>query len=289
MQEIHKAIDTEIEWEAFKTVDLLIMISHRAVSRLLAGEELSRNKKFIHLSHKFGDLVFITGLMTAELPLGPFRKIFGYLLAQYHSVILYKVMKIVQPVVAKRMEEAENEKNVEKYDDSIEWAIKLNVDHKFNPKAKRDSRIVSLEMLHILEVAAGAPGAMMTEMLYQMLLHHGDESHVSLTAARTVMREPWVLHDGLTLPVGTRIGFSCKAIQLDPVNFSDPGPLKFDGFRFARLNELEGRLDDGARRYSAATLTPTNLSWGFGKHTCPGRFYAVRLAKMMFAVLLQEY
>jgi hypothetical protein len=72
------------------------------------------------------------------------------------------------------------------------------------------------------------------------------------------MREPWVLHDGTILPVGTRIGFPCKAIQLDPSKFQDP--LRFDGFRFARLNETEGKLDDGATRYAASAATPTNLS-----------------------------
>jgi cytochrome P450 len=79
-----------------------------------------------------------------------------------------------------------------------------------------------------------------------------------VTAARTVMRELWVLHDGTTLPIGTRIGFPCKAIQLDPANFQDP--LQFDGFRFARLNEAEGDDAGTGARYSAVTATPTNLS-----------------------------
>lgn len=72
------------------------------------------------------------------------------------------------------------------------------------------------------------------------------------------MRKPLSLHDGTLLPVGTRIGFPCKAIQLDPANFKDP--LRFDGFRFARLNEAEGKDELGATRYAAVTPTPTNLS-----------------------------
>jgi cytochrome P450 len=30
-------------------------------------------------------------------------------------------------------------------------------------------------------------------------------------------------------------------------------------------------------------------SWGFGKHACPGRFYAIKLAKMVYMVLLEKY
>jgi cytochrome P450 len=29
--------------------------------------------------------------------------------------------------------------------------------------------------------------------------------------------------------------------------------------------------------------------WGFGKHACPGRFYSIKLAKLVFMVLLTEF
>ncbi|KAF2728900.1 cytochrome P450 [Polyplosphaeria fusca] len=322
-KEIHKALETEIgqpkEWKTFKAVDLFIIISHRVVNRILAGEELARNEEYIQRSHQFTESVFVTGLMAAELPLGPFRKLFGWLVAQYHRFVLYKTLQMVEPVVKKRMAEAKNAKDLPRYDDSIEWSIRLNAD------GLRDSRIVSLDMLHILQAGSGAPGAMMSEMMYQLLVepHYIEQlkdeireaslrtedtrsmlDSLSLmdsfimetnrmypiggvTAARTVMHEPWVLHDGTTLPVGTRIGFPCKAIQLDARNFSDP--LKFDGHRFVQPAGIEKEVDGKRKSHSAATATPTNLSWGFGKHTCPGRFYAVRLAKMVFVELLQKY
>jgi hypothetical protein len=72
------------------------------------------------------------------------------------------------------------------------------------------------------------------------------------------MNNPWVLHDGTTLPVGTRIGFPCKAIQLDPANFKDP--LKFNGYRFARLNDAEKKGGDEATTHLATSVTATNLS-----------------------------
>ena len=113
---------------------------------------------------KFGDSAFITGVIIAQLPLGPFRGIIGWLIAQYHKLLLARVMRQVEPVVQKRMDEASDASDVPRYDDSIEWAIKLN------DPPERDSRTVSLEMLHILEAAAGAPGALMTEAIYQILM-----------------------------------------------------------------------------------------------------------------------
>jgi cytochrome P450 len=152
------------EWKTFKTVDLFIMISHRVVSRLLAGEELCRDENFIQTSLKFGDSVFVTGLIISQLPFGPFRGIAGWVLAQYHRLLLRRVMRMVEPVVQKRMIEAREKGTVPRYDDSIEWAIKIDEAH------ERDSRTISLEMLHILEAAAGAPGAMISEMMYQLLV-----------------------------------------------------------------------------------------------------------------------
>jgi cytochrome P450 len=134
------------------------------VARILAGEELSRDEKFIHLSMKFGDSVIMIGIMIALLPLGPFRRFFGWLISQFHRWILYRVMRMVEPTVNRRKAEAPDRKSVPRYDDSIGWAIKLD------DPPERDNRTVSLEMLHILEAAAGAPGAMISELLYQLLV-----------------------------------------------------------------------------------------------------------------------
>ncbi|RMZ66215.1 ent-kaurene oxidase [Pyrenophora seminiperda CCB06] len=323
MEEAKRAIEMEIgspkEWKSFTTVELVIMISHRVVSRLIAGEQLARNEKFLRLSRSFADSLMMTGMAIAVLPLGPLRKPLGWLMAQYHRWTLQKVVVIAEPVIAERLAEAREGKDCPQYNDSIEWAIRLDT------PPERDSRTMTLEMLHILEAAGGAPGAMMSEMIYQLLaepeyiqpleeeLKAALASSESLndalqkcplmesfimetnrmypvggvTAARTVMNEPWVLHDGTVLPVGTRIGFPCKAIQRNPANFQDAS--RFDGFRFARLNEAEGKTQHGAIRYAADASTPTNMSWGFGRHACPGRFYAIRLAKMVFMVLLSEY
>ena len=265
------------------------MISHRVVSRLIAGEQLARNDEFLGLSRKFADSVMLTGMAIAVLPLGPLRKPLGWTIAQYHRWTLHRVMRIAEPVIAKRLVEAREGKD-QLYNDSIEWAIRLDT------PPERDSRTMTLEMLHILEAAGGAPGAMMSEMIYQLLaepeyirpleeeltaaLTHSESLNEALekcplmdsfimetnrmypvggvTAARTVMHEPWVLHDGAVLPVGTRIGFPCKAIQRNPSNFQNPS--RFDGFRFARLNEIEGKTQHGAIRYAADASTPTNLS-----------------------------
>lgn len=213
-EEIKLAIDKEIgaleDWKTFKTVELLITISHRVVSRLLAGDELSKREDFIHLSMKFSDSCFVTGLIISQLPFGPFRPFFGWLIAQYHRWTLYRMLKMTEPVIAKRMADARNEKSVPRYDDSIEWAIKLD------DPPERDSRTITLEMLHILEAAAGAPGAMMSEMIYQLLVepHYiqtlieeieaAKESSADLNEAmqKLVLMDSFIMETNRMYPVG---------------------------------------------------------------------------------------
>ncbi len=81
---------------------------------------------------------------------------------------------------------------------------------------------------------------------------------VIVTCARTVLEKPYEFHDGLTLPVGSRIGFPALAIQTDPKNF--PDPLKFDGFRSARVGKSDDKVDEDVQKSAAAHPTTTNLA-----------------------------
>ena len=78
------------------------------------------------------------------------------------------------------------------------------------------------------------------------------------------MNKPITLHDGLTLPPGTRIGFLCKAMQRDSSLFDDA--LRFNGERWLRLNteaakstsETGADSKDGVR-YTASMTSTTHL------------------------------
>ncbi|KAK7746484.1 hypothetical protein SLS53_002443 [Cytospora paraplurivora] len=119
----------------------------------------------------------------------------------------------------------------------------------------------------------------------------------SITAARTVMDDHgFTFHDGLTLPQGTRIAFAIGAIQKDDQYI--PRAADFDGFRFARKHVKDERIEEtgahdasNAKRYlhAASTVTEGNLVFGYGKHACPGRFYAIRKTKIIFCKIALRY
>lgn len=65
-----------------------------------------------------------------------------------------------------------------------------------------------------------------------------------------------------------------------------PDPEVFDGFRFSRLREQRPDMD-GRAQYVASN--PASLGFGYGRHACPGRFFASQEIKAIMAYLLQNY
>jgi len=78
-----------------------------------------------------------------------------------------------------------------------------------------------------------------------------------------------------------------------------PNPDLFDGFRFSNL-EKEQQGNDPAfianlggsgsgTLFKLVTTTPDYLVWGYGRHACSGRFFAVLVLKIVLAHVVLRY
>jgi cytochrome P450 len=76
-----------------------------------------------------------------------------------------------------------------------------------------------------------------------------------------------------------------EAIYSDPANY--PDSEKFDGLRHYKLRR-NGSSSDHARN-QFVTTNEINLAFGYGRHACPGRFFAANEIKMILARLILEY
>ncbi|KAJ7058930.1 cytochrome P450 [Mycena amicta] len=91
--------------------------------------------------------------------------------------------------------------------------------------------------------------------------------------------------DGTHLPYGSFIAAATYATHHDDAHYADAET--FDGFRFARLRGEGGGADSA--KFGMVTPDAEFLSFGLGKHACPGRFFAVTELKVMLAHILQNY
>lgn len=99
----------------------------------------------------------------------------------------------------------------------------------------------------------------------------------------------FTLSNGQYIPPGVIIEAPSHAIYMDDANFPRDSPPAevFDGFRYYKLRQ-SGLVTDHARNLFVTT-NEHNLGFGYGKHACPGRFFAANEIKMLLARLLLDY
>jgi cytochrome P450 len=103
-----------------------------------------------------------------------------------------------------------------------------------------------------------------------------------------------MLSTGHRLPKGTRIAFDTLSVHLSTATqtfspaYNPPEnkpPTEFDGFRFYRLRKMQGK--ENLHRF--ATASAESLTWGYGDHACPGRFFADYELKVLLVELLRKW
>lgn len=94
--------------------------------------------------------------------------------------------------------------------------------------------------------------------------------------------------NGLRVGPGVRMLFPTQNIHLDPDNHKDP--KRFDAFRFSRPFENAQSSGRGeGERELITTTTPTFMPFGYGRHACPGRWFAAHSMKQALAYFVFNY
>ncbi|KAF7349188.1 Cytochrome P450 [Mycena sanguinolenta] len=105
--------------------------------------------------------------------------------------------------------------------------------------------------------------------------------------------------DGTVIPPGNFVGTAVTAIHEDEANYARA--KEFDGLRFYKLGSSAGAVHDQQDDLKAdpdsdlqwqhrlTGTSPSYLTFGGGKHICPGRFFASLELKGLFALLLLRY
>ena len=95
------------------------------------------------------------------------------------------------------------------------------------------------------------------------------------------------------------------AVPMEPIHYDEsiyPEARSFNAFRFADPNNINNIVDNFTTKEdsgkateperkakSTATLDDAFLGFGFGRHACPGRFFALNEMKVFFAHMLLNY
>lgn len=106
----------------------------------------------------------------------------------------------------------------------------------------------------------------------------------NVVSMRRVAESPVTLSNGITLPTGTKL-FVSYYRQWDEAYY--PGAGTFDPYRFYRLRE--NNADPESSSAQLVSTSANNLSFGIGRHACPGRHFAAHALKIALCYILTKY
>ena len=137
---------------------------------------------------------------------------------------------------------------------------------------------------------------MKTKALYQMKLldsvmrESQRQNPSNIVRMQRCVLKPLRLSDGTKIPAGTSLAVPALPTLQDPELY--PEPSNYDPYRFTRLRagQSEDPISYASRElYQFISVTKENMPFGYGKHACPGRFFAANEIKMICARILLEY
>jgi cytochrome P450 len=116
------------------------------------------------------------------------------------------------------------------------------------------------------------------------------DTKANLTASfqRKVLK-PFTLSNGQVIPAGLTIEIPAVAVNSDSYIF--PHADEFDPLRFYRLRTQakDERSVEKAANNQFVSVNQSSLTFGYGRHACPGRFFAANEIKMILAHALLRY
>ncbi|KAJ3525850.1 hypothetical protein NM208_g6990 [Fusarium decemcellulare] len=325
--EVRHALTAELpdcsDWEEVHFSDKLIRVVAGVSGRVFVGEELCRSEEYIdHTINYTRDVMFgaqAVGKMNQWLR--PFRASSLPEIQRLNNR-LAKAADFFTPIVLQRLEGAK-QSGWEKPDDLLQWLIDMQAakygDITTNELSKRQLDIsfaaihttnsVALNAIYTLSAMPEVQAEIRQE-IRKVLADHGGEYKlltvqnmkkldsfirecvrfypVGAVAFRNKILKTIILSDGTVLPEGIIIEVPVSAANKDPSLFDDPETFNHLRFYSSRQKTGDKSADSGVKN-QMVSVGLDNLIFGFGKHSCPGRFFAVHVIKTIMAELLLRF
>ncbi|KAI9441481.1 cytochrome P450 [Lactarius indigo] len=316
--ELIRSLDASIpvhgdDWVKVPIVETLQRVVCAATNRVFVGAPLCRDQNYLNLNFNFATSVIKLAVIISLFPKS-LKPVVARVISNLPSQI-QQGMEFIRPMVEDRfakMEEFGDDWD-DKPNDLLMWLMNES------QGAERSLRGFARRLLIINFAGIHSTTTAFTNVLYHVLskpeyiepLRHEVETVVAeegwtkagmdkmhkidsfiresqrvdgiLAVVRLSLR-PFTFSNGVTVPAGTLIAVPAVAVHMDKEIY--PNPEEFDGFRYSKLRERDG---DAAIGHQATSTSAEYLNFGYGRHACPGRFFAVNEVKALLAHILVTY
>ncbi|KAJ3544004.1 hypothetical protein NM208_g3283 [Fusarium decemcellulare] len=311
------------DWTEVNIHHELLRIVGMVSGRVFIGPELCRSEQYLDAAINY--TMEVVSAQRAVQQMRPWmRPLFAGQLPEIKKLYqrISEAEAFLQPVVKKRTD-AMSDPDYEKPDDMLQWLI----DHKDKFPDKNSQNLAKVQLgltfaaIHtttltatnafydlaalpdlaqelreeIREALAQNDGIFTSNALQSMkkmdsFLKETLRVHPTTMASfqRKVLK-PFTLSNGQTIPAGIMIEVPAVAVNSDSDVF--PNAEKFDPLRFYRLREQAktGGSSEKAALNQFVSVNQSSLTFGYGRHACPGRFFAANEIKMILANALLQY
>ncbi|KDR83206.1 hypothetical protein GALMADRAFT_239044 [Galerina marginata CBS 339.88] len=301
------------EWTSVPALSTIIKIVCRTSNRFFVGLPLCRDPDWRELNEKFTIDVFIGAQLINMFP-NILKPLVGRLLTKVPGSIK-RAVDHVRPLVEDYI--AQEKEHGKDWPDRPNTLISWFLDEAQGPQ--RDITDLATRILTINFAAIHTTSNAFTHILYDLAVYpeyvgpmreeaeaiieadgwtklamgkmHKIDSFIkesgrlsmeALIVNRKVMKD-FTFSNGITVPKGTELAVATRATHMDERNYKDS--RTFQGFRFAEMRDEDGE----SIHHQFVALTPDFLTFGTGRHACPGRFFAANELKAMFTYVLLNY
>ncbi|KAK2037071.1 ent-kaurene oxidase [Colletotrichum somersetense] len=310
-----KSFGDNHEWSDVKLYDPVTDVVARMSSRVFLGDELCRSEEWLDITKSFA-ITAITCVMTLRaFPPWLRSLVHRFSKAGKDFRALYaRAQKIVDPIVLERRGELADcaAKGIPPpaHNDVLEWGGKECPDNPFDMCGLQLA--LSLASIHttsdllaqtLLYLSAQPEYIeVLREEIIQILPIHGFKAStftflkrmdsaikeaqrlkpVALAGMQRFVTEDTTLEGGITLRRGEFAAVDAGR-NWDPEKFENPE--QYNPFRFSEAC----KRPTAEHSHQLTAVTSDNLSFGFGKSVCPGRFFASSEIKIALCHLILKY
>ncbi|KAL5522639.1 hypothetical protein ACEPAG_8657 [Sanghuangporus baumii] len=311
-----------LDWVSLNAQDTVMQVVARTSNRVFVGLPLCRNKDWIELNIRY-TIDVVKGAMMINMVPDFLKTLVGEFLTSVPRSTR-RALKHLQPVIEHRLAQAEKHGKdwPGKPNDMLSWLMDDGPENE-----KRNVKALTHRILTLNFAAVHTSSISFTHALLHLASHPEDIKPLREEVDRTVKEDGWskaslakmqkidsyiretlrfdgigllsmqrkilqdyTLSDGTFLPAGTHVACNSVATHYDERNYQRAG--EFDGFRFVQSDSNSHSETQDPRENTKDQVVSTSLeflTFGHGRHACPGRFFAANELKTMLAYLVVNY
>ncbi|OLN86218.1 Ent-kaurene oxidase 7 [Colletotrichum chlorophyti] len=315
------------DWVEVKINAKLLRIIAMVSGRVFIGSELCRDERYLDASINY-TIDVMTAVHVIALVPSWLRPLVAPWLPTTKKLYkrIDEAEAVFRPLVAAR-KQASKDIDHNEPDDMLQWI--LNAQTKFGQLSDRELAMaqlgISFAAIHTTSMTttnafywlAAKPDLipMLREDVQQALLESGGNftssalqnmkkldsflkevlrcSPLSASSFQRKVLQSFKLPNGQLIPEGMVLEVPAAGLNNDAEIF--PDAETFDALRFYKLREAKEHAESGTKAAEVVmqaqfvSVGTTHLTFGYGKHACPGRFFAVNEIKMIMANILTNY